>query len=96
MRRTALIEILYATGLRVSELVGLPLAAMSRDGRILIVRGKGGQQKQPPPPAPRPQDGMSKEDAARIMRAVAEKEKAARQSVMQPSANKKPPSEEDW
>ena len=48
MRRTALIEILYATGLRVSELVGLPLAAMSRDGRILIVRGKGGRYDQVP------------------------------------------------
>ncbi len=58
--------------------------------------GKDGQQKQPPPPAPRPQDGMSKEDAARIMRAVAEKEKAAREPVMQPSADKRPPSEEDW
>ncbi|MBI5238838.1 MAG: VWA domain-containing protein [Elusimicrobia bacterium] len=62
--------------------------------------GGGGDKKdsQPPTPAPRPQDGMSKEDAARIMRAVAEKEKAAKQSVQQfsPQQQKRPPSEEDW
>ncbi len=48
LRRPALVEILYASSLRVSELVGLPLSALSRDGRILIVRGKGGKERMVP------------------------------------------------
>ena len=37
-----LLELLYATGMRISELVTLPLAAALRDPRFLLVRGKGG------------------------------------------------------
>ncbi|MHA1598420.1 MAG: site-specific tyrosine recombinase XerD [Alphaproteobacteria bacterium] len=48
LRTIALVEILYATGLRVSELVGLPLAAISRDAMVLIVRGKGGKERMVP------------------------------------------------
>jgi integrase/recombinase XerD len=47
-RLAALMELLYATGLRVSELVALPLSAMSRDGRMLIVHGKGGKERMVP------------------------------------------------
>ncbi len=47
-RLVALMEILYATGLRVSELVGLPLRAMSRDGLMLMVRGKGEKDRMVP------------------------------------------------
>jgi integrase/recombinase XerD len=47
-RLAALMEVLYATGLRVSELVALPLSAMSRDGRMLIVNGKGGKERMVP------------------------------------------------
>lgn len=48
LRRLALIEVLYAAGLRVSELVGLPLSALSRDGSVLIVKGKGGKERMIP------------------------------------------------
>ena len=47
-RLQVLIEVLYATGLRVSELAGLPLSAISRDGQMLIVRGKGGKERMVP------------------------------------------------
>jgi integrase/recombinase XerD len=44
-RLTALIELLYATGLRVSELVSLPLSAVARGAAFMIVRGKGGKER---------------------------------------------------
>jgi integrase/recombinase XerD len=44
-RLVCLIEVLYATGLRVSELVALPVAAAERHARMLTVRGKGGKER---------------------------------------------------
>lgn len=52
-RLCALVELCYATGMRVTELVGLPLAAVQRDPEVLIVRGKGDKERMVPmsPPA---------------------------------------------
>lgn len=44
-RRVALLEILYATGLRVSELVSLPLSAVARGQSVLVVMGKGRKER---------------------------------------------------
>lgn len=45
-RRTyVMVELLYATGMRISELVGLPRAALSGQGAMLTVRGKGGKER---------------------------------------------------
>lgn len=51
-RLNALLEVLYASGLRVSELVGLPMSALTRNARALIVRGKGGKERMVPLSAP--------------------------------------------
>ncbi len=53
LRNACLMELLYATGMRVSELVSLPLAAARGDPRMLLIRGKGGKERMVPlsPPA---------------------------------------------
>ncbi|MBU3030841.1 site-specific tyrosine recombinase XerD [Paracoccus marinaquae] len=52
-RNLCLIEMLYATGMRVSELVALPVAACRGDPAALLIRGKGGKDRMVPltPPA---------------------------------------------
>jgi len=47
-RNLVLMELLYATGLRVTELVTLPVAAVKGDPRMMLVKGKGGKERLAP------------------------------------------------
>lgn len=79
LRNTCLMELLYATGMRVSELVELPVAAARGNPAMLLVRGKGGKERMVPlSPAAR-------EALAAWLRARDTAEETAR-------ANGKPPS----
>ncbi|MEM7471052.1 MAG: site-specific tyrosine recombinase XerD [Pseudomonadota bacterium] len=48
LRNTCMMELLYATGMRVSELVGLPVSAARGDPRMVLVRGKGDKERMVP------------------------------------------------
>jgi len=52
-RNACLMQVLYATGMRVTELVSLPLSSARGDPRMLLIRGKGGKERMVPlsPPA---------------------------------------------
>lgn len=45
LRMLALLELLYATGMRVSELVALPAKVLAQEGRFLMIRGKGAKER---------------------------------------------------
>jgi integrase/recombinase XerD len=53
LRDSCLMDLLYATGMRVSELVGLPVAAARGNPQMLLITGKGGKERMVPlsPPA---------------------------------------------
>jgi integrase/recombinase XerD len=77
LRNVCLLELLYATGMRVSELVTLPVAAMRGDPRMILIRGKGGKERMVPlsPPAKAALTGWlrqrdAEEEAARVARRV--------------------------
>jgi integrase/recombinase XerD len=48
VRNRCLMELIYATGMRVSELVELPVAAVRGDPKMILVRGKGGKERMVP------------------------------------------------
>jgi integrase/recombinase XerD len=60
LKATAGLEILYATGLRVSELLALPVRALATDAEVLMVKGKGGKERIVP------LSDMAKHAAARL------------------------------
>ncbi|WP_376873176.1 site-specific tyrosine recombinase XerD [Albirhodobacter sp. R86504] len=51
-RNACLMELLYATGMRVSELVSLPVSATRGDPQVLLIRGKGGKERMVPLSSP--------------------------------------------
>jgi integrase/recombinase XerD len=69
-RLYCLLEVLYATGLRVSELVSLPLTAARRDARMIVVRGKGNKERLVP------LNETAKQAMADYLAAMAELQKA--------------------
>jgi integrase/recombinase XerD len=69
-RLYCLLEVLYATGLRVSELVSLPLTAARRDARMIVVRGKGNKERLVP------LNETAKQAMAEYLAAMAELHKA--------------------
>jgi integrase/recombinase XerD len=48
LRLTCLMELLYATGMRVTELVSLPAEAVRGNPQMILVRGKGGKERMVP------------------------------------------------
>ena len=75
LRNLCLMQLLYATGMRVSELVSLPVSAARGDPRMLLVRGKGGKERMVPlsPPA---REALAQWLIERDAREEAAKEKA--------------------
>ena len=78
-RNLALLELLYATGLRVSELVGLPIAAVRGNPRMILVRGKGDKERMVPLSAP------AREALADWLTCRAAMDEAASKAGQQPS-----------
>ena len=76
-RNTCLMQLLYATGMRATELVSLPYAAVQGNPEMLLVKGKGGKERLVPLSAP------SKLAIAAYLRALGEKDEA--------QGSKKPP-----
>ncbi len=79
LRNTCLMELLYATGMRVSELVGLPVAAARGNPKMLLVLGKGGKERMVP------LSGPAREALSIWLKARDEAEAAAIKKGLSPS-----------
>jgi integrase/recombinase XerD len=86
LRLVCLLEVLYATGLRISELVALPASAARRDERMLVIRGKGGRERLVPLNNPA---RAAMRDYLALLNEIAEKDAGGRKP-----AQKKP--EQKW
>jgi integrase/recombinase XerD len=79
LRLACLLELLYATGLRVSELVGLPKGALNGDRLMLTVRGKGGRERIVP------LNGKAREALDNYLNAIGQTAGAAQEKWLFPS-----------
>jgi integrase/recombinase XerD len=78
-RLYCLVELLYATGLRVSELISLPASAARREARVLVVRGKGNKERLVP------LNKAAKDSMAHYLSLMAESDQAAGSKWLFPS-----------
>jgi integrase/recombinase XerD len=78
-RLACLVEMLYATGLRVSELVALPISAARRDARVIVVRGKGNKERMVP------LNDAAKRATANYLALLAQSEREAQSKWLFPS-----------
>jgi integrase/recombinase XerD len=78
-RLACLVEMLYATGLRVSELVALPMSAARQDARVIVVRGKGNKERLVP------LNDAAKRAMANYLALLAQVEREARSKWLFPS-----------
>ncbi|GGD78039.1 tyrosine recombinase [Croceicoccus mobilis] len=72
VRMLALLEMLYGSGLRATELVSMPMAAVPRDAPLLTITGKGGKQRMVPV-STRARQALSRWLAVRVVPANSEK-----------------------
>jgi integrase/recombinase XerD len=88
LRATALLEVLYAAGLRVSELLSLPASAAAAHNGVLIVRGKGNKERMVP---------LTRDAVAALQRWLPARAKSGRESPwLFPSPSRKRPLTRQW
>ena len=78
-RLACFVEMLYATGLRVSELVALPASAARRDARVIVVRGKGNKERLVP------LNGAAKRATADYLALLAQSDRESKSKWLFPS-----------